>query len=146
MRRPLENLSHRQRELTPLPFAEWLVERVRVLTGSHSVAALWVRHDSVYFFIPGVECYDITRNARSYTGPYPIIAHPPCGPWGKYAYKSQQSMLDGQLAMRMVERFGGVVEQPVGSSLFQVGEVVNQSDFGHLALKPTKLYWSMGGQ
>ncbi len=45
-----------------------------------------------------------------------------------------------------VHRVGGVVEQPVGSSLFrelgQDGLVleIDQGDFGHAARKPTLLY------
>lgn len=49
--------------------------------------------------------------------------------------------------MDLVHKWGGVVEHPVGSALFAVhgmgGRVnrVNQSDYGHLAKKPTLLYW-----
>ena len=53
--------------------------------------------------------------------------------------------------MEFVHRFGGVVEQPVGSALFAVSgrtgiaEKINQWDFGHYSLKPTLLYWSFPG-
>lgn len=90
--------------------------------------------------------WDIDRDARTYNGPYPIVAHPPCGPWGKLAWSSRESIIDGITAIRMVHRFGGIVEQPLGSQLFaeygRDGTVVrvNQSDYGHQSLKPTLLY------
>jgi len=91
--------------------------------------------------------YGVLKDANKYSGPHPIIAHPPCGPWGKFKAVSKESKEDGVKAMELVHRWGGVVEQPVGSSLFREHgdgrrvEVVNQFDFGHMALKPTMLYW-----
>ena len=34
------------------------------------VAALFVRADSVYKTLPGVDCWDIERDAMLYRGPY----------------------------------------------------------------------------
>jgi hypothetical protein len=140
--RLVESLSHRQREITPYRFAEYLVTRVRVRYGVYVVAALWVRADSLYFQIPGVECFDLSRDAYSYDGPHPVIAHPPCGPWGRYRAVSAQDAFAGIWAMHLVDRFGGVVEQPASSRLFLGGERVDQGEFGHLAVKATRLYWS----
>lgn len=147
--RRLETLSKKQRAATPLPFAQYLLDRVRRAYGVRTVAVLWVMRGSVYFSLPDTDCWDFVRDARLYNGPHPIIAHPPCGPWGKYCSRSHESKEDGRIAMRLVHEFGGVVEQPLGSQLFAECEEPfsgglefhNQSNWGHLALKPTLLYW-----
>lgn len=147
--RPLENLSRRQREATPEPFARHLVDRVKRHFDTDRVAVLWVQEDSVYNRIEGCDCWPRSRDAWKYDGPHPVICHPPCGPWGKYKARCGQSRECGVMAMEFVERYGGVVEQPLGSELFrlhgrwwgQTLELVNQADFCHMALKPTLLYW-----
>jgi len=66
---------------------------------------------------------------------------------GRHRWKCNETIDHGIRAMEYVHRFGGVVEHPVGSHLFKVygrggwTERVNQGDFGHLAVKPTRLYW-----
>jgi hypothetical protein len=140
--RLVENLSHRQREITPLPFAIYLVEQVRRRYGTYIVAALWLRSDSNYLAVPGVECYDLPRDAYTYAGPWPVIAHPPCGPHGRYRAVSRQDRQAGYLALELATRYGGVVEQPASSSLFLGGQVVRQHDFGHPSEKMTRLFWA----
>lgn len=145
--RPLENLSRLQRQGTPLLFALHLVGRLRAMFEVENVSALWVAEKSIYHAVPDVDCWPQSRDARRYDGPGPVVCHPPCGPWGKYRSNCFHSRSDGVKAMEIAHRFGGVVEQPVGSALFAVHgrtgivERVNQGDFGHLALKPTLLYW-----
>ncbi len=147
MIRPLEQLSHRQRAATPLLFALHLVGRVRALLGVETVAALWVAKRSIYHTLPDVDCWDEKRDAWKYEGPYPIVAHPPCGPWGNFRGMSRESIQHGIRAMELVHRWGGVVEHPLGSPLFEIYgrtgwvERVNQADFGHQAIKATRLYW-----
>jgi len=145
----IRSLHKRERERTPVQFAEYLISKTRYLFGSQRslIAALWCAPDSYYFQYDNVIVYDETRNAHTYDGPYPIIAHPPCGPWGKLRYFSDEDCEHGLKAMELVHRWGGVVEQPKGSQLFvQYGrggaiEEVNQGDYGHRARKPTLLYW-----
>jgi hypothetical protein len=148
-RRKVESLSRHQREVTPLQLCRYLVDRVRTAHGSDRVAVLWVCRRTVYWRLwPLVDLWGERRDARLYAGPWPVVCHPPCGPWGRYRSRCHQSPEHGVLAMQMVHRWGGVVEQPVGSRLFcehgqgGVIERIEQGDFGHLALKPTLLYWS----
>jgi len=63
--------------------------------------------------------YDEKRDARTYDGPLPIVAHPPCGPWGRLRHLSRKD--SPELAIRAVEqvrRWGGVLEHPEGSLLW----------------------------
>lgn len=148
-KKPLENLSKRERESTPLAFACYLLARVLALTGAQTVAVLWTQRRSNWQKLwPLVDCWGRQRNANLYPGPYPIIAHPPCGPWGKYRSVCKQSVDDGIRAMELVHRYHGCVEQPSGSALFMEHgreggnvEVICQGDWGHPAQKSTLLYW-----
>jgi len=46
-----------------------------------TVAALYVQTDGVYYGLPGVDPWDEERDARTYVGPHPVVAHPPCQLW-----------------------------------------------------------------
>lgn len=48
------------------------------------IAALYVQTRGVYFNLPGVDPWDEHRDARLYAGPHSVVAHPPCGRWGRY--------------------------------------------------------------
>lgn len=121
-----------------------------------SVAALYVDPLGPY---PGLvrDWYDAEKDARSYPGPLPVVAHPPCGPWGCLRHLSKKD--DPGLAIHAVAQvrlFGGVLEHPRASKLWdhfglpKPGDPVDafggwtlrvdQSDFGHVARKPTWLY------
>ena len=49
------------------------------------IAALYVEKGGCYWDLPGVDAWDAARDARLYPGPYPVIAHPPCERWGRFA-------------------------------------------------------------
>lgn len=49
------------------------------------IAALYVQTDGCYYGLPDVDPWDLTRDARRYRGPHPVIAHPPCQLWGPLA-------------------------------------------------------------
>lgn len=135
------------------------------------IAALYVDALSgPYRLIDGVECWsgipaqlslvasDSERDAMAYDGPSPIVAHPPCGHWGRWRKRCKQpdSWKDaGPIAFRQVRKFGGVLEHPAYSTLWPVvgapkpGEVdsfggytlqVNQTRWGHPCMKPTWIY------
>jgi hypothetical protein len=92
------------------------------------IAALFVQTDGVYFNQPHVDPWDKLRDARTYTGPWAVVAHPPCHLWVNLAavnYKryghvpawypggSDDGMFEA--ALNAVRTFGGVLEHPAGS-------------------------------
>lgn len=129
----------------------------RAVNEKRTVAALYIDAAGPYSAMLGVECWDRTRDARKYTGPHPIIAHPPCGPWGRlWRHCRHQDPTLAPLAVQQVQRYGGVLEHPVDSRLWRhcqlprPGEfsdlcggwtmVVDQVAWGHPARKRTWLY------
>lgn len=88
----------------------------------------------------------------------PIVAHPPCAQWGRLKHFARKDAAEKDLAVWAVHQLrkcGGVLEHPVGSSLWhdqglpRPGDrdefggftlAVDQSWFGHRARKPTLLY------
>lgn len=49
----------------------------------HEVAVLFARQDSNYKSMPVCDVYDIDRDARTFPGGLPVVAHPPCRTWGR---------------------------------------------------------------
>jgi len=133
------------------------------------VAALYVDPHGVYSGLDGVEVWDETKDARLYAGPWPVVAHPPCGRWCQLASVNEKRWGakigdDGgcfQAALKAVERWGGVLEHPAYSlawsafglprpgrggwttSLTRPGMSIelSQSAYGHPARKRTWLYY-----
>lgn len=92
------------------------------------VAALFVDSDGSYCGLEGVDPWDQARDARQYTGPHPVVAHPPCQRWGKlwagqplHIKRTGQRKAKGDdggcfaAALAAVRTFGGVIEHPEGS-------------------------------
>lgn len=134
------------------------------------VAALYVQGDGVYVGVAGVDAWDEARDARRYTGPLPVVAHPPCQRWGRFWHGSTRKPHqfrrgeDGGCfasALTAVRNYGGVLEHPAGSSAWdffglakpRAGEgwvradawggwtcQLDQNHYGHPAPKPTWLY------
>lgn len=122
------------------------------------ISVLCVRHDSVYYRIPGVDPWDIARDSRKCVDNYPVIAHPPCAQWGRTKPLATVDFNQKTLALfclRAVRKRGGVLEHPLASELWlrecipsdgnpdMYGGrliVVDQFDFGHPARKMTGLY------
>lgn len=88
------------------------------------VAALFVDPNGVYSGLPHVDVWGEDRDARRYTGPYPVVAHPPCQRWGRFADGSPNNPGrhvpgdDGgcfAAALRSIRLYGGVLEHPADS-------------------------------
>lgn len=135
------------------------------------VAALFVETDGQYFGLQGVDAWDEDRDARTYPGPYPVVAHPPCHLWTNFAYlnfkryggEHNRPGNDGGCfasALASVRRWGGVLEHPAFSHAWKahgllaplrVGWMqmcrnewvceVWQSAYGHPARKRTWLFY-----
>ncbi len=134
------------------------------------IAALYVLADGPYAGIPGVDPWDEERDARTYWGPHPVVAHPPCERWGRYWFggpSAKVRRIKGDdngcfaSALASVRAWGGVLEHPAASSAWahfglakppRAGGwvkaddyggwtcCVDQKHYGHLAQKATWLY------
>ena len=130
-----------------------------------TVAALYVEPAGPYADFDGVEVWDEVRDARTYAGPHPVVAHPPCLRWAIMSNCRQKR--DGQddgcfaAALASVRNYGGVLEHPAHSLAWRwfglmlppigggwvyadwVGGwtcYVDQGYYGHASRKPTWLY------
>lgn len=122
------------------------------------VAALFVRPDSHYKAMPGVDAWDMERDARRWPGGCAVVAHPPCRAWGNFQWRAKPRPDEKELALwavQQVRTFGGVLEHPASSKLWPAAGLpapgtrdawggwtlpVLQSWWGHRAPKATHLY------
>jgi hypothetical protein len=97
------------------------------MTELRQIAALFVATGGSYFGLPGVDPWDAARDARTYHGPWPVVAHPPCERWGRYwsggpSAKVRRKLGDDggcfKSALESVRRWSGVLEHPEGSHAF----------------------------
>lgn len=123
-----------------------------------TVAVLFARTDSVYKTLPQCDVYDIERDARTWPGGCPVVAHPPCRAWGvlrQFAKPRDDEKALAPWAVEQVRTWGGVLEHPERSTLWpnvglpEPGQrdefggwtlVIHQHWWGHRAQKPTRLY------
>lgn len=135
-----------------------------------TIAALFVDEKGPYVGLDGVDAWGITRDAMLYQGPHPVVAHPPCERWGRYARGGPSAKVARKIgddggcfaaALEAVRRFGGVLEHPADSHAWKAFDLlapnvhggwtvadfvggwtcrVDQSHFGHQARKGTWLY------
>lgn len=134
------------------------------------IAALYVETDGCYFGLDNIDPWDEARDARTYDGPFPVIAHPPCQRWGKFWHGSTRKPHQYKLgddngcfehALSAVRKFGGVIEHPADSHAWKYFQLtppkryrgwsradlhdgwtcyVEQGHYGHSSRKPTWLY------
>lgn len=134
------------------------------------VAALYVEDGGCYCGLPDVDPWTESRDARQYSGPSPVVAHPPCQRWGRFWHGSTRKPHQFRRgedqgcfasALTAVRNYGGVIEHPAGSSAWgyfglskpKAGQgwtradefggytcQVDQRHYGHAAPKPTWLY------
>lgn len=135
-----------------------------------SVVCLFVAKDSIYKSFPNCDCYDVDRDATTYDGWLPVVAHPPCQLWGSLAHvnyarwggEHNRPKNDGGLfkfALDTVRRCGGVLEHPANTVAWAEYGLIKpdgtgwqlcldggwvcevwQSAYGHKANKATWLY------
>ncbi len=101
------------------------------------IAALFVQPRGVYAGRSDVDAWDEARDARLYAGPWPVVAHPPCASWGRYAKVKPDSRAKGPrlgddggtfaAALAAVRAFGGVLEHPRDSKAWPCGGIVGDS-------------------
>lgn len=132
------------------------------------IAALFVDRRGVYANLPNVDVWDEKRDARTYAGPHPVVAHPPCSRWcrlaglveARWGYKRGDDGGCFAAALAAVRRWGGVLEHPAHSDAWiRFGLpvpkrgggwhkgfcggwscYVEQCRYGHAAKKATWLY------
>lgn len=122
----------------------------------YPVAALYIDPAGPYPDLV-VEAFDAQRDARNYAGFAPVVAHPPCRSWASLRAMAKPEPGEKDLALHAVacvRAFGGVLEHPARSMLWQEAGlpmkgrdqyggftvVVDQFWFGHRAQKRTALY------
>jgi len=122
------------------------------------IPVLFTKKDSNYNLFPFFDCYDVNRNALSFEGTTPLIAHPPCRLFSRLRGFSTAPAQEKELAyfaMEKVRSNGGILEHPRSSTLWKECEVgtplkpdkfggylisVNLHWFGYKAIKKTGLY------
>jgi|SRR5580700_924170 hypothetical protein len=102
-----------------------------------TVAILCAAKKTAYRDMEGVEVYDIDRDARTFGGGMPVVAHPPCRRWTKFgddmlkglSRRWPNAMLPtrdeieaeknlGIWCAEQVKENGGILEHPARSRLF----------------------------
>jgi hypothetical protein len=132
------------------------------------IAALFVDERGPYTNLPGIDVWGLSRDARAYAGPHPVVAHPPCNVWCQLAHINQARYghtvgEDGgcfAAALASVRQWGGLLEHPAYSLAWSrfglvdpptngswVRDIyggwtchVEQGQYGHRARKATWLY------
>lgn len=86
------------------------------------VAILCAAPRNAYRQLPGVDVYDRNRDARTFTGGMPVIAHPPCRTWSVHCrHQAKPDPGEQELGLwcaEQVTRWGGILEQPAHSRLW----------------------------
>lgn len=132
------------------------------------IAALFVEKQGCYSQCVGVDCWDQSRDARNYDGPWPVVAHPPCARWCmlaglvqvRWGHKKGDDEGCFESALSSVRQWGGVLEHPAYSDAWAAFSLpdpptpggwirsicggwvahVEQGNYGHPARKATWLY------
>lgn len=112
------------------------------------VAALFVRADSIYKELPGVDAWDIERDARGFCGGMPVVAHPPCRGWGKLRHFAKPRPDEKALAFFAIDALrlcGGVLEHPEHSTLWNEAALPKPGygvdEFGGWSIAIDQLWW-----
>lgn len=135
-----------------------------------TVAALYVAFGGIYYGLDGVEPWGLPdRDAREYSGPHPVVTHPPCDRWcqmapvnqARYGHKVGEDGGCFAAAIAAVRQWGGVLEHPALTLAWPAFNIprpnpgggwqramcggwtchVEQRNYGHRARKATWLYY-----
>lgn len=105
-----------------------------------TVAILCAAKKTAYRDIPDLEIYDEIRDARTFPGGMPVVAHPPCRRWTTFGMNmlkaaekhgnriptkeeiDQERELGLFCAQQVIEN-GGILEQPAKSRLFEAAGI-----------------------
>jgi hypothetical protein len=132
------------------------------------IAALFVKKGGPYFGLDDVDPWDQSRDARTYAGPWPVVAHPPCSRWcqlaglveARWGHKRGEDGGAFASALNSVRTWGGVLEHPAYTAAWAAFGLpvpqrgggwqrglcggwschVEQGRYGHRARKATWLY------
>lgn len=89
------------------------------------IAVLCCSQSSEYKNIPDLDLYDVKRDALTFDGSSPIVAHPPCRSWSAFlSHLAKPEPGERDLAHFCIEKLksnGGVLEHPAHSKLFTDG-------------------------
>lgn len=145
--------------------AVWCPHGVPVI--ARHIAALYVDPRGCYSGLAGVDLWDETRDARTYPGPHPVVAHPPCSRWcrlaglveARWGHKRGDDGGCFASALAAVRQWGGVLEHPAYTHAWAAHGLadppaegwqrtidgawvcqVEQGHYGHPARKATWLY------
>lgn len=132
------------------------------------IAALYVDANGSYAGLPGVDPWDEARDARKYSGPYPVVAHPPCDRWHqlsavnnkRWGFRINEDGGCFAAALSAVRKWGGILEHPAETRAFKFHGIpkpgrggwqltidgdwiaeVDQAAYGHRARKRTWLIY-----
>lgn len=114
------------------------------------IAALFVETNGCYFGLPGVDPWDIQRDARLYEGPHPVVAHPPCERWGRFAKGSMTKQVhqvgdDGGCfawALHSLKMWGGILEHPAHSKAWAAFGIPTPPKAGWLEVGSNGRMWT----
>jgi len=115
------------------------------------IAALYVQPRGCYYGLPDVDPWGEDRDARTYAGPWPVAAHPPCARWGRYwsgGPSSPGRFAKGDdggcfaAALASVRQWGGVLEHPEGSHAWPAHGLLRPPRLGGWVAAGDNLGWT----
>lgn len=78
-----------------------------------------------------INCWNEGRDARLYEGPHPIVAHPPCTHYVRVRHLGKRDDADcAPRAVEQVRRWGGVLEHPARSVLWELEGLPLPGEYG----------------
>lgn len=117
------------------------------MSAAAQIAVLFARSDSCYKDIQDCDVWDVQRDARKWGGGLSVVAHPPCRAWGRLRRQANPRPDEKDLALlavKLVRRWGGVLEHPWASTLWPAAGLPLPGavdEFGGFTLPITQYWW-----